>query len=38
MINIPFYIFSLIRMGIKFTLSTVFAVTAPPSFRRLPEC
>ena len=27
LINIPFYIFSLIRMGIKFTLSTVFAVT-----------
>ncbi|MCY8797509.1 YitT family protein [Bacillus inaquosorum] len=28
LINIPFYIFSLIRMGITFTLSTVFAVTA----------
>ncbi|MCY8049610.1 YitT family protein [Bacillus spizizenii] len=28
LINIPFYVFSLIRMGIKFTLSTVFAVTA----------
>ncbi|MGK9268097.1 YitT family protein [Bacillus inaquosorum] len=27
-INIPFYVFSLIRMGITFTLSTVFAVTA----------
>ncbi|WP_286059379.1 YitT family protein [Bacillus mojavensis] len=28
LINIPFYVFSLIRMGIKFTLSTAFAVTA----------
>ncbi|KAF1677923.1 YitT family protein [Bacillus mexicanus] len=28
LINIPFYVFSLIRMGIKFTLSTIFAVTA----------
>ncbi|MGX4767790.1 YitT family protein [Bacillus mojavensis] len=28
LINIPFYVFSLIRMGVKFTLSTVFAVAA----------
>ncbi|MCY8316458.1 YitT family protein [Bacillus vallismortis] len=28
LVNIPFYVFSLIRMGITFTLSTVFAVTA----------
>ncbi|MDR4433387.1 YitT family protein [Bacillus tequilensis] len=28
LINIPFYVFSFVRMGIKFTLSTVFAVTA----------
>lgn len=27
LVNIPFYVFSLIRMGITFTLSTVFAVT-----------
>lgn len=27
-VNIPFYIFSFIRMGWKFTLSTLFAVTA----------
>ncbi len=27
LINLPFYIFSVIRMGWKFTLSTVFAVT-----------
>ncbi|KAA6450159.1 YitT family protein [Bacillus atrophaeus] len=26
LVNIPFYVFSLIRMGVKFTLSTLFAV------------
>ncbi|MCY9183440.1 YitT family protein [Bacillus halotolerans] len=28
LINIPFYVFSFIRMGASFTLSTLFAVTA----------
>lgn len=48
LINIPFYVFSFIRMGASFTLSTLFAVTAltllqalitgfrPSLFPRLP--